>query len=152
MSPCFYATMSHAMGEAPSKKAPDFTLYDLAGKSHTLSDYKGKVVFLNFWATWCPPCRTEMPAMQKLFLDSDKSKFVMLAVDINQKKRVVADFAKTNGYTFPILLDTNGKVSDKYQVSGIPATFIIDKSGNIVNRIIGSRHWKWSEFVPLINK
>jgi peroxiredoxin len=150
------AVLVSAMGGTPKiapkegPRAMDFALKDLNGKTHTLSSYKGKFVFLNFWATWCPPCRKEMPSMQKVFEKSDKKKFVMLAVNAKEDKRAVLAFAKKNGYTFPILLDTDYKVSGQYQVQAIPLTLLIDKNGRIVGRICGAREWKWDQLKTLV--
>jgi len=149
-----------ALGRAPQQTVPvmeaqavssiDFTLQDLSGKSHTLSDYRGKLVFLNFWATWCPPCRSEMPSMQKLYEKADKKKFVMLAVNAKEDVATVRAFAQKNGYTFPILLDPDYKISGKYQVQAIPLTFLVDQQGNIIGRICGAREWKWEQLEPLV--
>jgi thiol-disulfide isomerase/thioredoxin len=125
----------------PQIKAINFTLPGLDGKPRALSDYKGKVVFLNFWASWCPPCRAEMPSMQKLSRSWDKKKFVMLAVNLRETKEAVGSFARQNGYTFPVLLDETGRIASQYQVSGIPTTIIIDGKGNILSRTTGSREW-----------
>ncbi len=145
-----------AMGGRPKiapKEGPlaiDFTLKDLNGKTHTLSDYRGKFVFLNFWTTWCPPCKKEMPSMQKLYKDSDKEKFVMLAVNAKEAKNVVQAFANKNGYTFPILLDSGYKVGGEYRVQAIPLTFLIDKEGRVVGKICGAREWKWEDLKTLV--
>jgi cytochrome c-type biogenesis protein len=154
------AGVSYTMGRSPKEtKAPsgkvaafDFTLEDLNGDPHTLSDYRGKFVFLNFWATWCSPCRREMPAMQKLYEEADKEQFVMLAVNAKQKRDVIKAFADENGYTYPILMDPNYKVSGKYRVRAIPVTYLIDKEGNIIGRVVGGREWTWEEIEPLLNK
>jgi peroxiredoxin len=129
-----------------TQSVADFALQDLQGKVHALSKYKGKTVLLNFWATWCPPCRSEMPAMQKLWLAADKNKFMMLAVNVGEDKKIVAEFAKKNGYTFPILLDEGGKVSRQYKVRAIPVTYIINKKGELVKKEIGAREWRWEMF------
>ena len=130
--------------------AIDFTLKDLAGKPHKLSDYRGKIVFLNFWATWCPPCRAEMPSMQKMYSAWDKDKYVMLAVDVRERKSSVLAFSRKYKYTFPILLDLDGSIAKKYFVRGIPTTYIIDEKGNIVAHHVGSREWMLSDFEALL--
>jgi cytochrome c biogenesis protein CcmG/thiol:disulfide interchange protein DsbE len=164
---CFCVTMSSGMSRirkektaeekavkkeesAPKVPAPEFTLEDLSGRKVALSDQKGKLVFLNFWATWCPPCKDEMPAMQKVFEQSDKKRFVMLAVNVKEGKKVVKAFADKNGYAFPILLDTKAEVSRKYRVRSIPTTFIIDQEGNAIGMISGGREWEWDDFKPLL--
>lgn len=128
----------------------DFTLKDINGKPHTLSDYKGKLIFLNFWASWCPPCRAEMPSIQKLYEDSDKDKFVILAVDVRENEKKVKDFVKRKGYTFPILFDGDGKVARKYRVRAFPTTYIIDQKGKVLSMLEGARYWSWEEFKPLV--
>ena len=145
----------YAMGRAPAPqqkqvKAIDFTLTDINGKTHTLSDYKGKLVFLNFWATWCPPCLSEMPAMQKLYQTWDKDMFVMLAVNMGQSRAEVKAFAKKHKYTFPILMDSEQKVAAGYRVRGIPTTYFIDAKGNIIGRVVGAREWTLEDVQGLI--
>lgn len=148
----FCASVLFAWGEVPKEypKAKDFTLEDLQGNKHALSDYKGRVVFLNFWATWCPPCRSEMPSMQKLYETWNKDQYVMLAVDIREGKETVKSFAEKNGYTFPILLDQSGKVAGAYRVQGIPATFIIDEKGQIIAEMVGAREWDLDQVKKLL--
>lgn len=107
----------------------DFTLEDLNGNKVTLSQLKGKKVFLNFWATWCPPCKAEMPDMEKLYQETKDSDLVMLAVNVGEDKKTVQDFITKNNYNYTILLDTDGKISQLYQVSGIPTSYFIDTEG-----------------------
>lgn len=149
---CLFASMAYGMGKVPrtSGRAIDFTLIDLNGNAHTLSDYRGKIVFLNFWATWCPPCRAEMPSMQKLYQSWDKEKYVLLAVDIGQDRERVKSFADENGYTFTILLDSQGRIAGKYGIRGIPTTCLIDQQGNLITRIVGSREWSLKEVERIV--
>jgi len=122
--------------------AIDFTLTDLDGYYIALSDFKGKVVFLNFFATWCPPCRDEMPSMQKLHEELDGEDFVMVAVSVDKGSiQSVKDFIEKNNYTFKVLHDKKGEAAYNYNVRSIPATYLIDKNGIIAGRIIGSRDW-----------
>jgi len=107
----------------------NFTLEDLDGNKVTLSEFLGKKVFLNFWATWCPPCKAEMPDMEKLYQETKDSDLVMLAVNVGEDKKTVQDFITENNYNFTILLDTDGKISQLYQVSGIPTSYFIDTKG-----------------------
>jgi len=138
----FFISAAFAMGEKPGKtNSLDFTLKDLNGKAHSLSDYKGKYVFLNFGGTWCSPCRNEMPSMQKLYNNWDKNEYMMLVVNVGESADKVRSFARKNGYTFPILIDRNSEVAKKYGVRGVPATFFIGKDGKVVGEIVGSRHW-----------
>lgn len=124
--------------EAPKVKAIDFKLKDLNGKEVSLSDYKGKKVFLNFWASWCPPCKAEMPEMEKLYQETKDSDLVILAVNLAEDKSTVQKFISGNKYNFPVLLDSDNSVAIKYQVASIPTSYFIDKDGNIVAKHIGS--------------
>lgn len=110
-------------------KAPDFELKNLAGETVKLSDFQGKKIMLNFWATWCPPCKKEMPDMQK-FYELAKDDIVILAVNIDPKSDV-SGFAKQMDVHFPILLDEKDKVSKMYKILTIPTTFFIDEEGII---------------------
>jgi peroxiredoxin len=130
--------------------APDFTLPSLGGNPIHLSNYRGKVVFLNFWATWCPPCREEMPSMESLYQRFKGRDFEMLAVSIDTKGADrVQSFVATYGLTFPVLLDPNKKVYRLYGLTGIPETFVINKTGDIIFKIIGPRDWvkkQWLDY------
>jgi len=119
----------------------DFTLQFLSGGSAALSSYKGKVVILNFWATWCPPCREEMPSMETLYQRYKNNGFEMLAVNIRENTDTVRQFIQRNNYNFPIMLDLDGRVNANYGVISIPTTFIINKEGRMVGRVIGSIYW-----------
>lgn len=119
-------------------KAMDFKLKDLNGKEVSLSDYKGKKVFLNFWATWCPPCKAEMPEMEMLYKETKNSDLVILAVNLDEEKDTVQKFINSNKYNFPVLLDTGNIVASQYEVVSIPTSFFIDKEGNIVDKHIGA--------------
>ncbi len=134
---------SHQQGRpSPNNMAPDFTLTRLNGETVRLSDYRGKVVFLNIWATWCPPCREEMPAMESLYAKMKGQAFEILAVSIDKSgAEAVAPFMKQNNLSFPALLDPKGTTQELYRISGVPETFIIDKNGIIVSKIIGPRNW-----------
>ena len=137
--------------EYPVVAAPDFTLVDQYGNEHTLSDYKGKTVFLNFWATWCGPCKQEMPDIQQLYLDhgentgdviilgvaapkSDDNPFNQETLDADG----IADFLEEGGYTYPVLMDTTGDVLMTYGISAFPTTFMIDSEGNLFGYLQGS--------------
>ena len=119
-------------------KAIDFKLKDLNGKEVSLSDFKGKRVFLNFWASWCPPCKAEMPEMEDLYKETKDSDLVILAVNLGENKSTVEKFIKDNNYTFPVLLDNNNEAAVNYRVVSIPTSFFIDKDGTIVDKHIGS--------------
>ena len=133
-------------GEGPKvatvgEMAPNFTLVDRKGKTWTLSELKGQVVFINFWATWCPPCRDEMPSMQKLYATQPKDKFKMLAV-LNKDDPALADiFAAKLGITMPILDDQDNTAGKEYGLTGLPETYIVDKQGVLRKKFIGPEHW-----------
>ncbi len=116
----------------------DFELEDLNGNKISLSDYKGKKVYLNFWATWCPPCKAEMPDMEKLYQETKDNGLIMLAVNVGEDKKTVQSFIEDNGYNFPVLLDVTGEVSQLYQVTGIPTSYFIDTEGYLDDGATGS--------------
>ncbi|MGZ4162226.1 MAG: redoxin domain-containing protein [Neobacillus sp.] len=117
-------------------KAPDFELKTLTGETVKLSSLKGKKVMLNFWATWCPPCKAEMPAMEQFSKQIGKD-VVILAVNIDPQLDVKG-FVDKNGITFPVLLDTDDKVNEMYQIISIPTTYFIDSNGIIQNKYTGA--------------
>ena len=122
--------------------APNFTLPDLTGKAISLADYRGKVVLLNIWATWCPPCVEEMPSMEKLYQKMKGEAFEILAVSLDESgAEVVSPFMKEHKLSFPALIDSGGTLKDLYQTTGIPESLIITKDGIILEKIIGPRDW-----------
>ncbi|MCL2244109.1 MAG: TlpA family protein disulfide reductase [Treponema sp.] len=127
------------LGQRPD--AINFSLPMLNGETRTLSSYKGKVVILNFWATWCPPCRAEMPSMEILYNRLQNQGLEILAVDIGETSSAVQQFLRSNNYTFPVFLDQSGRTGSLYGVEAIPTSFIIDRSGKIISRIVGSIQW-----------
>jgi len=129
-------------GALVGRPAPEFSLADLKGNAVRLANLKGKVVFVNVWATWCEPCREEMPAMQALYTTLAGPDFEMLAVNADQSdRRVVEQFVTANQLTFPVLPDPELQVAERYQVTGYPETFVIDRNGTIVAHELGPRHW-----------
>jgi len=128
---------------AAGEKAAPFKLTDLSGDSVSMAQLHGKVVFLNIWATWCAPCREEMPSMERLYERlHDNKDFVMLAVsqDTSSRDEVMA-YVKKHGYHFDVLLDPKNAVAEAYNVSGVPETFIIDREGRIVAHHSGAFDW-----------
>jgi len=122
--------------------APDFAIPDLAGQAVRLSAYRGQVVLVNVWATWCPPCREEMPSMERLHQRLKDRGFVLLAVSQDEGgPEVVKRFVDQMKVTFPVLLDPQGEVGRKYGVWGFPESFLLDREGRIVERVIGPRDW-----------
>ena len=133
--------------------APDFELATLEGNSVKLSHYRGKVVFLNIWATWCPPCREEMPSMEALYQRLKGRQFEMLAVSIDAKgEEVVGPFAAKYGLTFPMLLDPDNETHRLYGLTGVPETFIVDKSGVVIHKIIGPQNWMRKEWLDYFDR
>ncbi len=125
------------------KTAPEFSLTDLEDKTIRLSDFRGKVVFLNFWATWCKPCREEMPSMEVLHKNFAKDGLVVLAVSIDRvtTTKDIPPFIKSMNLSFPVLVDSWGKTDMPYKRMGVPETFIIDQQGVIREIVIGPRDW-----------
>jgi thiol-disulfide isomerase/thioredoxin len=115
----------------------DFKLKDLNGKEVSLSDFKGKKVFLNFWASWCPPCKAEMPDIEKLYNETNDSDLVILAINLGESKNDVTSFLEDNKYSFPVLLDSNQTISEQYNIQYIPTSFFIDADGNIIKTKTG---------------
>ena len=127
----------------------DFNLLDLTGKRVILSGLKGKIVFLNFWATWCSPCREEMPSMQKLYARFKDKDFAMVAVSLNEPASAVKKFFKDYNLTFTALLDSDGELMSPYGIRGIPNTFIIDRDGTIIGKAFGPRKWDDQKAIAL---
>lgn len=119
----------------------DFTLASVDGKEIVLSSLKGKVVVLNFWASWCPACREEMPSMERLYNEYKNKGLVIVGIDFMERPGVVEKYLKKTGLTFPILLDKYGKVADQFNAKLIPTTYIIDKKGKAIGKVIGGRDW-----------
>ena len=133
---------------APGSPAPDFQLEDNNGNQISLSALRGKVVLVNFWATWCPPCRAEMPSMEKLNNAMAGEDFVMLAINVEANGRLsVAEFLKETSHTFPILYDEQGVVQQLYGVYKFPESFVITKDGMIDDKVIGAIDWAHPETI-----
>jgi peroxiredoxin len=122
--------------------APEFVLPDLGGTPIRLSDHRGNVVLLNFWATWCPPCRAEMPSMEKLYQVYRERGLIILAISNDVSGRsVVERFVRERGLTFPVLLNPEGDVFAQYGVRGLPTSYVLDRKGRVVSGEIGARDW-----------
>lgn len=118
--------------------APDFSLKDLNGKAVKLSDYRGKIVILNFWAVWCKYCKEEMPDLNELNKELEKSnEAVILAVDVQESVNTVKNYLTSNNINLKVLMDSDGKVAQTYGITGYPTTFIIDKDGSVYTYIPG---------------
>lgn len=119
--------------------APDFTLHTLSGETYTLSDLKGKAVLVNLWATWCPPCRAEMPAIQAIYDEYKDQGFVVLAVNMTSQDNAlnITSFVTEYSLDFPILLDETGEISTAYQLRSLPSSYFINRAGIISEVVIG---------------
>lgn len=133
-------------------EAPDFTLSDMDETAHTLSDLRGNYVLVNFWATWCPPCRKEMPSLESLYQKYRDKSFRVLAVNQwENPDHVFSYMGQLDVFpTFPILFDPKSEVSERYGVRGLPTSFIIDPQGLIIYRAIGGREFNHPDVITLI--
>jgi peroxiredoxin len=130
---------------------PDIELKDLNGATTKSSDFRGKIVFLNFWTTWCPSCRYEMPSLEKLHTKFKERDFVVVAIDIQAPAHSVKEFFKEYKLTFIALLDSQGKAADLFGIGSIPTTFILDKRGRIIGGAVGARKWDSKESEALFD-
>jgi thiol-disulfide isomerase/thioredoxin len=140
-----------AAGSKEKSPASDFTVNSLKNVPQKLSDLKGKVVLLNFWATWCPPCREEIPSLMKLDKTMAGKPFQMMAVSIDAGGAPdIEGYFKESGYSLPAYTDPEGKISSQYGVTGVPETFVIDKNGIIVKKVIGPMAWDSPETISFL--
>ena len=141
----------YAVEKISGQKAPDFSLKDMNGNPVSLSSFKGKVILLNFWATWCPPCRDEIPSMDKLNRQLKDKGFMVLSVSVDRSLSAIADFIKKAPVSFPVLIDDKQKVTKSlYKVYTIPTTFLINRNGIIVEKFFGEHDWTEPEMVKKI--
>ena len=143
------------MTAVPDKPAaPDFALKDADRKLHRLSEQRGKVVLVNFWATWCPPCRREMPSMQRAWEKLQGGNFEMYAVNVGEDEDTIFGFTFSTGVelTFPILLDRDAHIIKAWPVVALPTSFVIDPQGRIVYRAVGEREWDDPRLLRQIRK
>ncbi|SDM65178.1 Peroxiredoxin [Geoalkalibacter ferrihydriticus] len=134
--------------------APDFTLRTYDGDTVTLSHLRGKVVLINFWATWCPPCRAEKPALEKLYQRfSNRDDFEILAVNVEEDAQRALDvYLERNPHSFPIPIDAQARVQELYRVYRFPETFILDRNGIVVDHVIGGRDWTDAQVIAYISR
>jgi len=144
--------LGHSLTPLPKPvPAPDFTLADMDDEMHSFKDLRGKVVLLNFWATWCPPCVHEMPSMQRLSEKLTGDPFVILGVNIAEDQSTVENFLQTKiNVDFPILMDTAGNALRQWNVMAFPTSFVIDKQGKMRYALFGSIDWDTAEIVNKI--
>ena len=140
--------------QAPNEsvEAPAFSLPDLTGKKIQLKSYRGKLVFLNFFATWCGPCRKEMPGMEQLFRAYRDKGLVVLAVNMEQSAKTVRPFVQELKLSFPVLLDAEGSVSHDYGIRALPVSFLVGRDGNLLWRAMGGREWDTLEMQRYIGQ
>jgi len=146
--------LSHSLTKQAPRPAPALKLKDIDGATHDLAKLRGKVVLINFWATWCPPCRREMPSMERLSQALKGEDFVVLAVDVGEDADTIHAFTSQLDTTlrFPILLDSTSRAMQAWKVAGLPTTFLVDKQGRIVASAIGGREFDHPEIVGAIRE
>jgi thiol-disulfide isomerase/thioredoxin len=127
----------------------DFSTTLVNGDTISLTDLTGKVIFLNFWATWCGPCRMEMPSMEALYRRFKYEGFEILAVDVRENQKDVSAFLNELGLSFPAALDTKGDIASIYAIDAFPTTYIIDRNGRIITRLVGAINWETPELIGL---
>jgi len=144
-----YGTQLEPYTDAATAK---FTLFDINGQKHSLSNYKGKVVLVNFWASWCPPCIYEMPELTRLKKQLSDRPFEILALNVGEKKYRVRKFAKLINFNLPVLLDTSKDTFDAWNVKTLPTSFLIDAESNIRYRVRGNPGWEEKETITIIEQ
>ncbi len=154
----FLATELFAIPPSPweideliGRRAPDFILKSVNGKDVSINSFRKKVVLLNFWATWCPPCKAEMPSMNKLYNFYKDKGFTVVAVSGDNSMKKVVKFLNKKPVDFVVLIDPEKKISRKYKVFSLPTSFLIDKDGKIVNKYLGEQNWMNDDIKKTIN-
>jgi len=132
--------------------APPFELTRLEGQPLSLTSLRGKVVLINFWATWCKPCEDEMPAMDRLYASLRDQGFELVAISVDDGREEVERFQKRLGFSFPVLLDPEKLVSERYQTYRFPESFLVDRDGVIVERYIGPKEWDAPAYVERVRQ
>ncbi|MCD1653960.1 TlpA family protein disulfide reductase [Treponema zuelzerae] len=140
----------HVFPEPPA--LPPFTVQALDGRELSSESLKGKATLLNFWATWCPPCKREMPSIQRLHDAMEGEDFQITAISVGEKKDTVTAFLKSNPYTFPIYLDESGQLGASFASQGIPTTYVLNKQGLVVAGIVGSRDYDDPELIAVLKE
>jgi thiol-disulfide isomerase/thioredoxin len=142
IQPLHAQTPGKGLTPLPDKpQAPDFVLSDMDGREYRLRAFRGKVLIVNFWATWCPPCRAEMPSMQRAWEQLKREGILLLAINVGEDRDAVFRFGADYPVDFPLLLDSDAKVAEAWPMQGLPTTFVVDPQGRLVYRAIGAREW-----------
>ncbi len=142
----------HKIAAVVGLEAPDFQLKDTNGNVWKLSNLKGRVVFVNFWASWCAPCREEMPYMESLHKKMQGRPFQMLAILYKDDPATAMSYMKRNGLDFPVLLDPDGKTAKEYGITGVPETYLVDKTSILRKKFVGPEPWDSPEALALIGE
>lgn len=121
--------------------AIDFRLKGEDGKQYALSQFRGKLVIINFWATWCPPCREEMPSMERAWQKLKNHNIMFLAVNVGETEEEIFSFTATYPVSFPLLMDRNGSLAKQYPMVGLPTTYIVSPDGKVTHKAVGTREW-----------
>lgn len=130
--------------------AKGFQLQDMDGNMVKLSDFKGKPIIINFWATWCPPCRAELPSMNRAWAKVKDKNVAMLAVNVGEDEDTIFSFMGDYPIEFKVLLDQSGKTTGEWPIKGLPTTFVVDPQGRLVYRAIGGREWDSDELLKQV--
>ena len=146
-----FATASEQPLTPYAGEAKDFSLVDFSGKQHQLDDYTGKVLLINFWASWCPPCIHEMPELQRLKQHFSDQPFEIIAINVGEKKYKVRKFSKLINLELPVLLDTKSATFDQWGVKTLPTSFLLDTEGNIVYQVRGNPGWNQQQTRDIIS-
>lgn len=138
--------------ENPSDLPLTASIPALTGNALSLSDFTGTITLLNFWATWCPPCRAEMPSIERLYTQMSGTKFRIAAVNAGEQRAEVTAFIKNHGYTFPIYLDESNELSSIFAARGLPSTYLVNKEGKIIAVRIGAMEYDQAELIRLLKE
>lgn len=150
---CFdYSAMAapQLLSPVPNVPAPEFELIDLDDQVHRLADYKGKPVIVNFWATWCPPCREEMPSMERAWQRIQPEGIAMIGINVGEDFDTVFGFTGEMEVSFPLLLDSDGQESRRWPIRGLPTTYVLNNQGEIVYQAIGGRDWNDDAILDMV--